>query len=92
MDTRIVVYRVLVAVFVVCSSAASGAQSAPTITSLSVNSGVVGTSVTISGNNFGATQGSSTVTFNGAAASSSSWSNTQIAVTVPSSATSGNMS
>ena len=39
----------------------------PTISSLSPTSGPVGTSVTINGSNFGSTQGSSTVTFNGTA-------------------------
>src|SRR6516164_1292087 len=41
---------------------------APTLTSLSPTSGPVGTVVTIAGANFGASQGSSTVTFNGTAA------------------------
>jgi hypothetical protein len=64
----------------------------PIITSLSTNSGPVGTSVTITGNNFGTQQGTSTVTFNGtAAAAASSWSNTSITVTVPTGATSGNV-
>src|SRR5437899_1524200 len=38
---------------------------APTLTSLSPTTGPVGTSVTIAGTNFGATQGTSTVRFNG---------------------------
>ena len=64
---------------------------APSITSLSVTSGPVGTSVTITGTNFGATQGSSTVKFNGTTATASSWSSTSIKVTVPSAATTGNV-
>jgi len=64
---------------------------APGISSLSPTSGVVGTAVTITGTNFGASQGSSTVSFNGAAAASTSWSNTQIVVAVPSAATTGNV-
>src|SRR6266446_6676665 len=40
----------------------------PTISTLSPNSAGVGTSVTISGSNFGSTQGSSTVTFHGTTA------------------------
>ena len=63
----------------------------PNITSLSPTSGPVGTSVTITGTNFGATQGSSTVTFNGTAATPTSWSATSIAVTVPAGATTGNV-
>jgi hypothetical protein len=64
---------------------------APTISSLSPTSGGVGTAVTITGTNFGATQGSSTVTFNGTAAIATSWSATSIAVTVPIGATTGNV-
>jgi len=64
---------------------------APGITSLSPTLGSVGTAVTIAGTNFGSTQGTSTVTFNGTAATPTSWTNTGIAVTVPSGATSGNV-
>jgi carbon monoxide dehydrogenase subunit G len=64
----------------------------PSITSLSPTSGVWGSSVTISGMNFGATQGSSTVTFNGTAATTfTSWSSTAIAATVPTGATTGDV-
>jgi len=61
----------------------------PSITNLSPTSGPVGTSVTVTGTNFGATQGTSTVTFNGTAGSPTSWSATSIAVPVPSGATTG---
>ena len=64
---------------------------APSITSLNPTSGLVGISVTISGANFGATQGTSTVKFNGTAATASSWSATSIGVTVPAGATNGNV-
>jgi hypothetical protein len=64
---------------------------APTITSLSVTSGAVGTPVTITGTNFGAAQGTSAVKFNGTAATPTSWSATSIAVDVPSGATTGNV-
>src|SRR5438132_796043 len=70
---------------------APGAHAAPTITSLSVSSGPVGTAVTITGTNFGSTQGTSTVKFNGTTASVTSWSATSIGVTVPSAATTGNV-
>ena len=64
----------------------------PTITNLAPNSGPVGASITITGTNFGATQGSSTVTFyNNQAATVTSWSATSIAVTVPAGATTGNV-
>ncbi|PYU79252.1 MAG: hypothetical protein DMG50_24450, partial [Acidobacteria bacterium] len=64
---------------------------APSISSLSVTSGVVGTSVTITGTNFGAAQGTSTVTFNGTEAPPTSWNATSIVVPVPSGATTGNV-
>ena len=57
----------------------------PNVTSLSPYTGGVGTAVTIYGTDFGASQGTSTVTFNGfSAASITSWSNTQIVAVVPS--------
>jgi hypothetical protein len=65
--------------------------SGPTILSLSPTSGPVGTSVTIAGLNFGATQGTSTITFNGTAATPTSWSATSILAPVPSGATNGNV-
>ena len=62
---------------------------APVITNLSPATGAIGTSVVITGTNFGISQGSSTVQFNGTTAKASSWSNTSISVTVPSGATTG---
>lgn len=67
-------------------------STAPIITSLSPTSGVVGASVTIAGTNFGSTQGTSTVTFNGTTATTiTSWSATSIVATVPAGATTGNV-
>ncbi|MGH9562456.1 MAG: IPT/TIG domain-containing protein, partial [Terracidiphilus sp.] len=63
----------------------------PSISSLSPTSGVAGTSVTITGTNFGSSQGSSTVKFNGTAASVSSWSNTSIVAAVPSGTSTGSV-
>ena len=64
----------------------------PKIKSLTPSSGPVGTVVTIMGQNFGAPQGSSTVIFNsGIGASPASWLDTQIIVTVPPGATTGNV-
>jgi IPT/TIG domain/Carboxypeptidase regulatory-like domain len=75
-----------------CANTPSAASTAPTISSLSQNSGAVGTSITITGTNFGATQGTSTVTFNGTAATAvTSWSATSIVVTVPAGTTTGNV-
>ena len=67
------------------------ASSAPTISSLSTTSGPVGTAVTITGTNFGSSQGTSTVSFNGTAATVTSWSGSSIATAVPSGATTGNV-
>jgi hypothetical protein len=67
------------------------AGTVPSITSLSPTSGVVGTSVTIAGTNFGATQGTSTVKFNGTTATPTSWSATSITAPVPSGATTGSV-
>ncbi len=64
--------------------------SAPSITSLSPTSGSVGTTVTISGANFGTTQGtSSAVRFNGTLATPTTWAATSIIVPVPAGATTG---
>ncbi len=64
----------------------------PTITSLSPSSGAIGASVTITGTNYGSTQGTSTVKFNGTAATSiTSWSSTSIVAVVPTGATTGNV-
>src|SRR5207245_475999 len=63
----------------------------PTITSLSPTSGPVATAVTIAGTSFGATQGSSTVTFNGTTATPTSWSATSIVAPAPAGATTGNV-
>ena len=61
------------------------------ITSLNPTSGPVGTGVTITGTNFGSSQGTSTVTFNGTAGTPTSWSATSIVVPVPAGATTGNV-
>lgn len=62
---------------------------APSISNLSPVAGPVGTSVTITGSNFGATQGTSTVKFNGVTGSPTSWTNTSITCPVPAGATTG---
>ena len=61
------------------------------ISNLSPTSGSVGSPVTITGMNFGSTQGTSTVTFNGKAATTTSWSPTSITTSVPAGATTGNV-
>src|SRR5437660_7565507 len=62
----------------------------PSVAGRSPTLGAVGTSVTVTGSSFGATQGTSTVSFNGALATSiTSWSDTQIIALVPTTAASG---
>jgi len=69
----------------------TAAVAGPSIMSLNPISGGVGAPVTIAGANFGATQGTSTVTFNGTAATPTSWSATSIVVAVPPGATTGSI-
>ena len=71
--------------------AIGGPGTAPTIESLSPNTGTNGTVVTISGYNFGIAQGLSTVKFNGTTASPSVWSDSSITVADPTGATDGNV-
>ncbi len=66
-------------------------HASPSITDLSPTSGPVNTSVTMTGTNFGSTQGTSTVKFNGVAGTPTSWSATSIVVDVPAAATTGNV-
>ena len=68
---------------------ATATNVAPTISSLTPTFGTIGTSVTLSGFNFGDTQGTSTVSFNGVNATPASWSSTSITAPVPAGATSG---
>ncbi len=70
--------------------------SAPPTSTLSINNlspqcGVAGIPVTITGSGFGATQGESKVFFGTVEAAVQSWSSTQIRVTVPSAAVTGDV-
>ena len=71
------------------SSVGKGEPVGPEITSVTPDSGPVGTSVTVAGTGFGAAQGTSTVSFNGAAGVPTSWSETEIRVPVPAGAATG---
>jgi hypothetical protein len=73
------------------ASGSSQSPTTPTIMGISPTSGPVGTAVTISGTNFGATKGTSAVAFNGVSATTSSWSSTAVVTTVPNGATTGNV-
>jgi YD repeat-containing protein len=65
------------------------APNPPNISSLSPSSGPTSTAVVINGSNFGATQGSSTVTFSGTSATPTNWTSTAITVAVPAAANTG---
>jgi hypothetical protein len=69
----------------------SGAPAKPQLTGLSANYGALYAIVSLHGTGFGALQGSSTVTFNGIAATASTFTNTAITVTVPYRAATGNV-
>ncbi len=75
--------RYVVLIAVLLASVLSHAT-APQVTSTNPTSGPTGSQVQINGSGFGASQGSSTVKFNGSySATVISWSDTQITVTVP---------
>ncbi len=79
----------------VAGTASAGATftvgNVPTITNLNPSSGLPGISVVVTGTNFGATKGSSTIKFNGLTAATTAWSATSITATVPAGATSGSV-
>jgi len=76
-----------IALLVIISSI-TRAHAAPTITSISPNPAGVGMSVKIQGTNFGS---SGSVTFNGVAASPTTWNTTSIVTAVPAGAATGNV-
>jgi hypothetical protein len=65
----------------------------PTITALSPNSGAIGATVVITGTNFGSSQGTSTLKFNGktATVAAGNWTASSITTTVPAATTTGNV-
>ncbi len=63
----------------------------PSLSSVSPSSGAPGTVVTIAGSNLGTAPSGSSVTFNGVAATATSWSPTSIVAPVPAGASTGNI-
>jgi hypothetical protein len=59
----------------------------PVITSLTPDNGYSGDTVTVAGTDFGATQGTSTVTVSGVACTVVSWADTSLSLTMPASVT-----
>jgi regulation of enolase protein 1 (concanavalin A-like superfamily) len=72
-------------------SVSSPAAPAPSITAISPTAGPIGTQVVITGTAFGAFQGGSLVTLNGAPVTINSWGATSISITIPAGAISGPM-
>jgi gliding motility-associated-like protein len=66
-----------------------GAATLPTITSFTPTSGLVGTTVTVTGTNFSSTPANNTVKFNGTTATVTASTATSITTTVPAGATTG---
>ncbi|MBS1914664.1 MAG: IPT/TIG domain-containing protein [Bacteroidetes bacterium] len=74
-----------------CKKDPSPVSTAPSITSISPNSGFANTSVTITGTNFKTLASDNTVKFNGSAAAVTSASATTLIVTAPSGGTTGHV-
>lgn len=99
MKRYVIVAAVLIAVTGIMSTALWGCSSttpsapepAPIVSSISPTAGLVGTQVTLSGLYFGATQGTSQVTFHGAAGVIGSWSDNIILASVPEGAETGDV-
>ncbi|MBI3659881.1 PD40 domain-containing protein [Candidatus Acetothermia bacterium] len=72
-----------VAVWLLAVSFVGALGQIPSVTEINPSSSAVHTPVTITGSNFGSTQGSSTVTFNGLIALVDSWSDRSITARVP---------
>ena len=66
-------------------------QPTPAIVSITPSSAKVGSTVTVAGINFGNTQGSNSVTFNGVAATATTWATNSLVVTVPTGAATGSV-
>ncbi len=66
-------------------------STAPRIINFAPSFGLAATAVTINGQNFGATKGTSTITFNGVTATQTTWSANVIVVPVPSGAATGSV-
>lgn len=79
----------LCALALVAAALAGCSTKAPAILSLSPSSGAVGATVTVSGTDFGATQGSSSLRFGNSAVPAKTWSDTKLTVIVPSSMKTG---
>jgi YD repeat-containing protein len=82
------IVKILLLLAVLLVSPTAWGQS-PTITGTTPSSGPVGMAVTLTGSNFGTTQGNSTVSLGSIAAVVTNWSSNSIGVVVPTGASSG---
>jgi hypothetical protein len=91
--SRAVVRGLLISVVLIWLVACDGMSTStlPLITNLAPSSGAPGTEVTISGRNFGATQGASSVVIGGIAAAATNWAPTSVTVRVPNGVRTGNV-
>src|SRR5580693_7072951 len=89
LERRAIASAVFLVLFFVGSVAPAFAG--PSIAVMTPQTGPAGTLVEIIGSGFGASQGTSTVTFNGTPVTWVSWSSTTLSVQVPTGATSGNV-
>src|SRR5437879_2729026 len=78
-------------ILLLLSFSAGAFAASPTISSLTPNTGAVGSAIVIAGSNFGTSQSKVTVTFNGTSAVISTFSSSTITAKVPSGATTGNV-
>ena len=76
------IFGLVFAFFLLIFCPGSAQAAAPTITNLSITTGAVGATVTVTGTNFGSTKGTSTVKFNGTTAATTTWTSTSIVTTV----------
>jgi len=85
---------IVVDVYVSVADNDSGTESftlLPHISSLNDYDGNTGDEITLTGTNFGSTQGDGTVSVNGEDAAVTSWNNTTVVITIPASAVDGNI-
>jgi hypothetical protein len=77
--------KLAMSVLLICiSSSRYALAQSPSITGISPSTGVVGSQVEITGNGFGASQGSSTISLNGISVIATTWSDGAISAIVPS--------
>lgn len=85
----IALFTMIAFIVTACDDEKEASQPQPTVSSLSISEGEVGTNVTITGTNFGTTTADVSIFFNTKETSPESVTNTTISVAVPAGATTG---